>query len=78
MNLNMQSVSRTAEAIEWPSVPRKNPPKRRFGLRDWACVLFVLTGLVFITTTDASPTKRPGKDIQPPTVSIASPLAGSI
>ena len=56
MNLNMQSVSRAAEAIEWPSVPRENPQKRRFGRRDWACVLLMLIGLVFITTTHASPT----------------------
>ena len=54
MNLNMQSVSRTAEVIEWPSAPREKQRKRRFGRRDLACVLLILIGLVFFTTTDAA------------------------
>src|SRR6266542_5723375 len=50
----MQSALRTAEDIEWPSVPRENRWKRRFGRRDLACVLLILIGFVFFTTTDAS------------------------
>ena len=52
----MQSVSRIAEVIEWPSVPRDNPRRSRFGLRDLAYVLLLLIGLVFFTTTDVSAT----------------------
>ena len=52
----MQCASRTAEVIEWPFIPRENPPKSRFGLRDLACVLLMLIGFVFFTTADASAT----------------------
>src|SRR4030095_6204691 len=84
----MQSVSRIAEVIEWPSAPRKNPRKSRFGRRDLACVLVLLIGLVFFTTTDASViyyvSSSSGSDANPGTqaspwktlakVSSASPL----
>ena len=44
MNLNMQSVSRTAAVIEWPSAPPKKQQKRRFGRHDLACVLLISSG----------------------------------
>src|SRR4030095_11250184 len=84
----MQSVSRIAEVIEWPSASRKNPRKSRFGRRDLACVLLLLIGFVFFTTSDASVTyyvsSSSGSDANPGTqaspwktlakVSSASPL----